>query len=98
MGVLVLGGACAIIVRLGMLHFSAKIPDIGSPDRHEYVRRGYIKDSTGSILAMSIDARSLYANPKELEKPEEAAAKLATSAAWAATAPSKPCRLGVSAT
>lgn len=77
MGVLVLGAACLLIVRLGMLHFSDKIADSEPSDRHSYVRRGYIKDAHGAILAMSVDVRSLYANPMEIENPEEVAAKLA---------------------
>ena len=76
MGALVLGAACALVVRLGMLHFSTNIPDPEKPDRHSYVRRGCIKDASGSILAMSVDARSLYVNPQEIENPEETAAKL----------------------
>jgi cell division protein FtsI/penicillin-binding protein 2 len=77
MGALVLGAACLLIVRLGMLHFSDKIPRPDPADRHSYVRRGYIKDANGAILAMSIDARSLYVNPQDIKNPEDVAAKLA---------------------
>jgi len=77
MGALFLGAAGFFIVRLGMLHFSDRIQTPEPPLRHEYVRRGYIKDSHGAILSMSIDARSLYANPQEIDNPEDVASKLA---------------------
>jgi cell division protein FtsI (penicillin-binding protein 3) len=79
LGLLVSIGGLMLIVRLATLHFSSKIPTLPSPDRHEYVRRGLVKDMKGSILAMSLECRSLYVNPSEIENSEDTAAKLASA-------------------
>jgi len=79
LGLLVSVGGLMLAIRLATLHFSSKIPTLPSPDRHEYVRRGLIKDSKGSILAMSLECRSLYVNPSEIENSEDTAAKLASA-------------------
>lgn len=71
--------AAALIFRFGMLHFSDRITLEKEPDRHEYVRRGSILDSHGSILAMSVESRSLYANPSEIENPEDVAVKVSAA-------------------
>jgi cell division protein FtsI (penicillin-binding protein 3) len=76
-------GACVFIagffllVRLGMLHFSPRIAVIPPPDRHEFVRRGFVRDSKGNVLAMSLECRSLYVNPSEIDNSEESAKKIA---------------------
>ncbi len=67
--------ASLFIVKLVTLHFSNKIIIDNSkqfPDR-----RGYIKDAHGTVLAMSIETRSLFANPQEVENPEQTALLLA---------------------
>ncbi len=40
-------------------------------------RRGAIYDRNGQLLAQSIEARSIYANPRAMTKPDETATKLA---------------------
>jgi cell division protein FtsI/penicillin-binding protein 2 len=60
-----------LIVKLASLHFSSKISLAPVPDRHEYVRRGFVRDSLGNILAMSLECRSLYVNPEEINSPPE---------------------------
>ena len=57
-GVLILGAACVFISRLVSLHFSNAIIMPEQPDAHNYVRRGYIKDAGGGILAMSVGVRN----------------------------------------
>ncbi len=61
----------AFVVRLFNLHFSSRIvvPDSNKPD----VRRGYICDRNGYLLALSIENYSLFANPEEIQKPDETA-------------------------
>jgi cell division protein FtsI (penicillin-binding protein 3) len=77
LGILVAAAGVYLTVRLVALHFTTRITLPPKPDQHEYVRRGYIKDSSGEILALSLECRSLYANPQEIENPEDAAVKLA---------------------
>lgn len=43
------------------------------------MRRGYILDSKGSVLALSIETKSVYANPEEIEQAPETARVLAAS-------------------
>ncbi len=61
----------AFIARLVSLHFSSKIvvPDTGKQE----VRRGSISDRNGYLLALSVEKYSLFANPEEIQKPEETA-------------------------
>jgi cell division protein FtsI (penicillin-binding protein 3) len=79
LGLLVSIGGLFLIIRLATLHFSSKIPSPPVEDRHNYVRRGLIKDMKGSILAMSLECRSLYVNPAEIENSEDTAAKIASA-------------------
>lgn len=74
-GVLVLSIACFFIYRLLVLHLSNKI--IFEEPRANEVKRGYIKDKNGYIIAISVEQESLSANPGEIEKPQETAAKIA---------------------
>ncbi len=64
----------AFIVRLFNLHFSSRIvvPETKKTD----VRRGCIRDRNGYLLALSIEKYSLFANPEEIQKPEETARQL----------------------
>ena len=67
---------CVIyIARLFTLHFSGRIvvPDNKKSDIH----RGFIKDRSGYILALSVERDSLFANPDEIASAEETAAALA---------------------
>ncbi|HOO73022.1 MAG TPA: penicillin-binding transpeptidase domain-containing protein [Spirochaetota bacterium] len=63
-----------LIARLTTLHFSGKIilDDTVTPE----VRRGYIKDRKGSVLAMTIESYSLFADPREVDDPSRASAAL----------------------
>jgi cell division protein FtsI (penicillin-binding protein 3) len=75
----VAGGICllvalALIVKLSTLHFSHRI--VLAQTKKSSLKRGAIKDSGGYILAASIEMNSLFANPREIANPEEAAAKL----------------------
>ncbi|HEY1406257.1 MAG TPA: penicillin-binding transpeptidase domain-containing protein [Spirochaetota bacterium] len=76
LGILVTVAGVYLIVKLGTLHFSGRISLPPKSDRHEFVRRGYIKDRSGDIIAASIECRSLYANPQEIKNPEDAAVKI----------------------
>ena len=62
------------IVRLSTLHFSQKII-LSENDGIEH-HRGYIRDRNGSILALSIELNSLFANPGKIENRETAADQL----------------------
>lgn len=73
-GLLLLSIACFFIFKLISLHFSDKI-QISSEEEIE-TRRGFIKDRDGYILAISIEKYSLFANPEEIDNPEEAAKSL----------------------
>lgn len=79
LGVCISIAALFIIIRLAALHFSSKIALPPAPDRHEYVRRGFIRDALGNILAMSLECRSLYVNPEEIDNPPECAKKIAAA-------------------
>jgi cell division protein FtsI/penicillin-binding protein 2 len=61
----------AFIVRLFNLHFSNKV--IVSNENGTEYHRGYIRDRNGFILAISIEKNSLFANPEEIQNPEETA-------------------------
>ncbi len=63
------------IVKLITLHFSEKI--ILDNSRSLPLRRGYIKDANGTILALSVESRSLFANPQLIQEPEKTAGLLA---------------------
>jgi len=67
------------IFKLFNLHFSDKIFIKSIFGRNEILRRGYIKDYHGSILAISIEIGSVYANPSEITAVEEAASKLSST-------------------
>ncbi|HOW82914.1 MAG TPA: penicillin-binding transpeptidase domain-containing protein [Spirochaetota bacterium] len=60
-----------LIGKLASLHFSGKIL-IDSNPRPE-IRRGAIKDRNGYILAMTIESRSLFANPMEIDNAADVA-------------------------
>jgi len=71
---LVIALSTYMLVRLFSLHFSDKI--IAEPPEKREARRGAIKDRNGTLLAMSIDSWSVYANPEEIKNPSDAAARL----------------------
>jgi cell division protein FtsI (penicillin-binding protein 3) len=73
--VLFIAIAFAFIFRLFTLHFSDKII-ISSKNKYQ-VRRGYIYDRNGSILAISIETPSLYVNPEKIKNPGIAASRIA---------------------
>ncbi len=62
------------VVKLFNLHFSGRI--IVSQKKKPEVRRGYIYDRNGLILAMSIETGSLFVNPSEIRNPARTAVKL----------------------
>lgn len=64
----------AFIVRLINLHFSSRIV-VPDTDKQE-VRRGSISDRNGYLLALSVEKYSVFANPEEIQKPEETARTL----------------------
>ncbi len=74
-GFLIFGTACFFIFTLFDLHFSDLI--IISNKKNSVVKRGYIRDRNGYLLALSIERDSLFANPEEIENHEEIAQKLA---------------------
>ncbi len=63
-GVFIMIIACFFIYRAADLHFSSKIK-ISDKKTFE-LRRGYIKDKNGNILAVSIERKSLFVNPEEI--------------------------------
>jgi len=73
--VLFIAIASAFVFRLFSLHFSDKI--IVSSKKKYQVRRGYIYDRNGSILAISIESPSLYVNPEKIKNPGKAAMRIA---------------------
>ena len=73
-GIIIVVIAAAFMYRLFNLHFSTKI--ILSPSNSVKIKRGYIKDTNGDILAMSIERNSVYANPSIITEPEKTAATL----------------------
>lgn len=65
-----------LLLRAFTLHFTDRIA-LSNPHLRESVRRGYIKDSGGAILAVSIEQGSLYANPEHIQDPQGTARVLA---------------------
>lgn len=74
-GVLVLGTALFLVYRLVSLHFSDSLYVPSDADRE--VHRGAVFDRTGSLLAVSVERRSLFANPSEIKDPEAVAGAVA---------------------
>jgi len=70
-GIIIVVIAAAFMYRLFNLHFSSKI--MLSPSNSVKIKRGYIKDTNGDILAMSIERNSVYANPSIINEPEKTA-------------------------
>jgi len=70
-GIIIVVIAAAFMYRLFNLHFSSKI--LLSPANSVKIKRGYIKDTNGDILAMSIEQNSVYANPSVIAEPEKTA-------------------------
>ncbi len=66
--------AVVLLIRIFSLHFSSKI--YIKKNIKPVVRRGFIKDKNGYILAMSIEQNSLFANPEEIKKPAVTAAAI----------------------
>jgi cell division protein FtsI (penicillin-binding protein 3) len=64
------------IIRLVTLHFFGRV-DV-SEYKKEEAHRGYIKERSGYILALSIEKNSLFANPEEIKNPVETARILST--------------------
>ncbi|MBN2158094.1 MAG: PASTA domain-containing protein [Spirochaetes bacterium] len=62
------------IVRLFNLHFSGRVV-VPGPEKME-AHRGWIRDSGGYILALSMEKYSLFANPEEIKDPAETASVL----------------------
>ncbi|MFW5861172.1 MAG: penicillin-binding transpeptidase domain-containing protein [Spirochaetota bacterium] len=75
-GIIIVVLAAAFLYRLFNLHFSSKI--ILSPSNSVTIKRGYIKDTNGDILAMSIERNSVYANPSIISEPEKTADTLSS--------------------
>ena len=73
-GLLILALSILFIINLFTLHFSNKI--IVPDENIREVHRGYIKDSNGFILAISIELNSLFANPEEIDDPNNISKKL----------------------
>lgn len=69
--------SAVLIGRIISLHFSDKIIT-ETPEEKTTVFRGAIKDRSGFILAMSVDAYSLYANPTEISDITKTASELAS--------------------
>ncbi len=57
-------------------HYTALAQDFRTRDVPITARRGTISDRNGSLLALSIDAHSVYANPRAIENKEETARTL----------------------
>jgi cell division protein FtsI/penicillin-binding protein 2 len=74
-GVLVIGAALFLAYRLVSLHFSDSIYVPSDADRE--VHRGAVLDRSGSLLAVSVERRSLFANPSEITDPESVAGQIA---------------------
>ncbi|MDY6933468.1 MAG: penicillin-binding transpeptidase domain-containing protein [Spirochaetota bacterium] len=68
---LFLGIALFFIYKFYDLHFSEKINL--STNKEVKIKRGLIKDKNGLILAINIERDSLFANPEEIDNPEEVA-------------------------
>lgn len=69
--------AVLYVFKLFSLHFSNKIILNDPYTSNEIVRRGYITDRKGNILSLSIEKKSLFANPEQIENPSETALLLA---------------------
>jgi cell division protein FtsI (penicillin-binding protein 3) len=74
-GVLLTATALFFVVHITRLHFSDRVT-VPPPEKPD-VRRGVIRDRNGYILALSVLSRSCYANPQQIEDPEDAANRLA---------------------
>ncbi len=75
-GIIIAVIAAAFLYRLFNLHFT---PKIHLSDRNSVkIKRGYIKDTNGDILAMSIERNSVYANPSMIGDPAAVADILAS--------------------
>lgn len=74
-GIIAAVAALYFVVKFSSLHFSSKI--VVPQNKNSDVRRGYIKDKNGYILALSIEMNSLYANPEEVTEPEKTARAIA---------------------
>jgi cell division protein FtsI/penicillin-binding protein 2 len=67
-GLLIFSIACFFIYKLFNLHFTSRI--LISDQKKAVVKRGYIKDKNGYLLAISIEKNSLFANPEEVVERE----------------------------
>ncbi len=74
-GMLVLGAALYLAYRLVSLHFSGSIYVPSDADRE--VHRGAILAKGGDLLAVSVERRSLFANPSEIGDPASVADAIA---------------------
>ena len=63
-GFLIFSVACFFMYTLFKLHFSNLI--VVSNKKNPVVKRGYIRDRNGYLLALSIERNSLFANPEEI--------------------------------
>lgn len=70
--ILVFGIALFFLYRLAILHFNSRV-NIPADNIRNSIHRGYIYDARGRILAISLEAFSLYVNPTEIENPDETA-------------------------
>src|SRR6056297_1477630 len=66
-GIVIAVIAALFLYRLFSLHFSSKITL--SNRNSVKIKRGYIKDTNGNVLAMSIERDSVYANPSMVDDP-----------------------------
>ena len=57
--------------------YSAMAQEARTADIETSPRRGTIYDRNGTVLATSVDATTIYANPHEVENPKDAAGQLA---------------------
>ncbi len=73
-GLIVLVISVLFAIKLFTLHFSGKIIITDGYDPE--IRRGYIMDRNRDILAVSIDTKSLYANPEEVRNIDDVASVL----------------------
>ncbi|MCP4131401.1 MAG: PASTA domain-containing protein [bacterium] len=73
-GLVVILVSVAFIFKLFFLHFSNKV--VVPAARQKELRRGLIKDRNGCILALSIESKSLFANPKKIINARETARRL----------------------
>lgn len=73
-GILIISIACFFIYRFTHLLLTEKIKL--SAGQSAEIRRGYIKDRHGFILAISVERKSLFANPQEIDNPAEISSRL----------------------